>query len=34
MTKMNLNNGNETKSDIFLCYISKSENISFLIKIY
>ena len=30
MTKVNLNNGNETKSDIFLWDIFKSDKISFL----
>ena len=32
MTKVNLNNGNETKSDIFLWDVFKSDNISFLLK--
>ena len=34
MTKVNLNNGNETKSDIFPWDIFKSDTISFFIKIY
>ena len=34
MTKVNLNNGNETKSDIFSWDIFKFETISFLIKKY
>ena len=32
MTKVNPNNGNETKSDIFLWDIFKSNTISFLSK--
>ena len=32
MTKVNLNNGNETKSDIFPWDIFKSDSISFLSK--
>ena len=34
MTKVNLNNGNETKSDILPWEIFKSDIISFFIKIY
>ena len=34
MTKVNLNNGNETKSDIFPWGIFKSDSVSFFIKIY
>ena len=34
MTKVNLNNGNETKSDFFPWDIFKSDIISFFIKIY
>ena len=34
MTKVNLNNGNETKSDIFPWDIFKSDIISFYIKKY
>ena len=29
MTKVNPNNGNKTKSEIFPCYILKSDSISF-----
>ena len=32
MPKLNLNNGNETKSDIFPWDILKSDTISFFIK--
>ena len=32
MTKVNPNNGNETKSDIFPCDIFKYDTISFLSK--
>ena len=32
MIKVNQNNGNETKSDIFSCDILKSDVISFFIK--
>ena len=34
MTKMNPNNGNETKSDIFTWDIFKSDTMSFLNKKY
>ena len=34
MTKVNLNNGNETLSDIFPWDIFKSDSIYFFIKIY
>ena len=34
MTKVNLDNENKTKSDIFPWDIYKSDNISFFIKIY
>ena len=34
MTKMNPNNRNETKSDIFLWYIFKFEAMSFFVKKY
>ena len=34
MTKVNLDNGNETKSDIFPCDIFKSETIFCFIKKY
>ena len=34
VTNVNLNNGNETKSDIFPWDIFKSDSISFFIKIY
>ena len=34
MTKLNLNNGNETKLDIFLQNIFKSNAITFFIKKY
>ena len=34
MTKVNPNNGNETKSDIFPWDIFKSDTISFFIKNY
>ena len=34
MTKVNPNNGNQTKLDIFPCDIFKSDAISFLIKKY
>ena len=34
MTKVNLNNGTEIKSDVYLWDIFKSDSISFFIKIY
>ena len=34
MTEVNLNSGNETKSDIFPFDIFRFDTISFLIKIY
>ena len=34
MTKVKPNNGNETKSDVFLWDILKSDTISFFIKKY